>query len=50
MIEFKLFLQDFVIKMTTYAKYADMYRQRLARSQDARVSHKQSLLLQRAYF
>ena len=24
--------------MTTYAKYADMYRQRLARSQDARVS------------
>ena len=23
--------------MTTYAKYADMYKQRLARSQDARV-------------
>lgn len=30
--------------MTTYAKYADMYRQRLARSQDARVSQKHAVV------
>jgi len=29
--------------MSTYAKYADMYRQRLARSSDARVNYLFSL-------